>query len=224
MLKTTTMKSLKVFSSICLLALFSLISGGVWGQVSESFESGLTSAYQTVTVNLSSGSWYIKDVCSGTTGVNSGTKSAQLKSATGAQLITPTLIGGVNVISFYVTSSTASGAYQVNVSSDNGTTWTAASGSPFTIGTTKTLRTITINDPSINKIQIYRTGATLYFDDVLITPIPNSSLYSKATGDLDNLNTWGTNTDGSGTAPTNFSSNGMIYEIRNRSAATISAS
>jgi hypothetical protein len=195
----------------------------VWGQVSESFESGLTSAYQTVTVNLSSGSWYIKDVCSGTTGVNSGTKSAQLKSATGAQLITPTLIGGVNVISFYVTSSTASGAYQVNVSSDNGTTWTAASGSPFTIGTTKTLRTITINDPSINKIQIYRTGATLYFDDVLITPIPNSSLYSKATGDLDNLNTWGTNTDGSGTAPTNFTSNGMIYEIRNRSAATISA-
>jgi hypothetical protein len=217
------MKFFKLFSSICLLAVFSLISGGVWGQVSESFESGLPTSYQTGTVNLSSGSWYIKDGMRGTTGVNSGVYSAQLKSATGSQLITPTLIGGVNVISFYVTASTISGAYQVNISSDDGTTWSPAIGSPFTIGQTKTLMTITINNPSVNKIQVYRTSATLYFDDVLITPIPNSSLYSKATGDLDNLNTWGTNTDGSGTAPSNFTSNGMIYEIRNRSAATISS-
>ncbi len=59
--------------------------------------------------------------------------------------------------------------------------------------------------------------------NVAVTGLRSGTVYSKATGDLDNLNTWGTNTDGSGTAPTNFTSNGMIYEIRNRSAATISA-
>lgn len=59
--------------------------------------------------------------------------------------------------------------------------------------------------------------------NVAVTGLRSGTVYSKATGDLDNLNTWGTNTDGSGTAPSNFSSNGMIYEIRNRSAATISS-
>lgn len=45
--------------------------------------------------------------------------------------------------------------------------------------------------------------------------------YSKSTGNLDDVNNWGTNTDGSGTVPTNFTSNGIIYEIRNRATATI---
>lgn len=138
-----------------------------WGQTTESFETGLPSSYTSSlqTAALGTGTWQIRDVIAGTTGVQTGTKSAQIRSATNAQIITPTLSGGVGMVSFYVTSSTTSGAYQVNVSSDSGVTWTPATGSPFTIGTTKTLKSITINNSSVNKIQVYRTGGTIYIDD-----------------------------------------------------------
>ena len=138
-----------------------------WGQIFESFESGLPTSYTSTlsNVTLGSGTWQIDDVVQGTTGVQTGSYSAQIKSAIGAQIITPTLTGGVGVISFYVTASTTSGAYQVNLSTDDGVTWSPATGSPFTISTTKTLRSITINNSAVNKIQIYRTGATIYIDD-----------------------------------------------------------
>lgn len=47
--------------------------------------------------------------------------------------------------------------------------------------------------------------------------------YSKSTGNLDDLATWGLNTDGTGSAPSNFTTDGAIYEIRNRATATIGA-
>jgi hypothetical protein len=47
--------------------------------------------------------------------------------------------------------------------------------------------------------------------------------YSKATGNLDDLSNWGLNTDGTGSAPSNFTSDGAIYEIRNRATASIGA-
>ncbi|NBW28743.1 MAG: hypothetical protein EBR38_09290 [Flavobacteriaceae bacterium] len=162
----------------------------VMGQVTEGFESGLPSSYPTGTVNvtLGSGTWSITNVIAGSTGVNSGSKSAQLRSVTGSQITTPTISGGVGTISFYVTASTTSGAYQVNISSDNGSTWSAAPGSPFTISTTKTLRTITVNNYNVNKIQIYRTDATIYVDDFSTTTNPiNGTIAS---------NEYGTHTDG----------------------------
>jgi hypothetical protein len=174
-----------------LLAAFILLFGvnEVKGQITEGFESGLTGSYQTGNVTLGSGTWNVTNVMPGTTGVNSGTKSAQLKSDTGSQITTPTISGGVGTISFYVTaSSPTSGAYQVNISSDNGSTWSAAPGSPFTISTTKTLRTITVNNYNVNKIQIYRTGATIYVDDFSTTTNPiNGTIAS---------NEYGTHTNG----------------------------
>ncbi len=160
--------SISVFLCLCTVS---------FGQISESFESGLPSSYNTslITATLSSGDWQVKNVIAGTTGVNSGTKSAQIRSATGAQIITPTLSGGVGEISFYVTASTSSGAYQVNISTDDGVSWAAAPGSPFTISTTKTLKTITVNNSSVNKIQIYRTGATIYIDDFSTTTFAGST-------------------------------------------------
>ena len=165
-------RSVKVLSLLVVL----MVGGGVWGQLTEGFESGLTTSYQTTTVTLGSGSWSVTNVLAGTTGVNSGAKSAQLQSATGSALITPTLSGGVGTISFYITASSSSGAYQVNISTDNGINWSAATGSPFTISTTKTLRTITVNNSSVNKIQIYRTGATIYIDDFATTTYPTAPL------------------------------------------------
>lgn len=51
-----------------------------------------------------------------------------------------------------------------------------------------------------------------------------TQLYSKSTGNLETLSNWGTNTDGTGTAPANFSTAGITYNIRNNAAPTIGAS
>ena len=165
--KTKTTSSLKGFFTLVMMVLGMGVS---WGQISEGFESGLTSSYQTATLTFGSGQWAVTNTMYSTvTGVNGGSKCAQLQGATGSALITPTISGGVGTISFYVTASTTSGAYQVNISTNNGSTWSAVTGSPFTISTTKTLKTITVNNSAVNKIQIYRTGATIYIDDFSTT-------------------------------------------------------
>ncbi|MBU3675836.1 MAG: T9SS type A sorting domain-containing protein [Chitinophagaceae bacterium] len=166
------------FSRMMLVAMLCHISFVLKAQWTESFEFGLPASYNSTpsNINLSSGQWQIKDVQSGSNGVQSGLKSAQFRSATGSQIITPILPAGIHTLSFYVSASTASGAYQVNVSSDGGQTWTPAPGSPFTIGTSKTFRQIILNSYSVNRIQIYRTGAVLYVDDVAVTTPPTFSL------------------------------------------------
>lgn len=44
--------------------------------------------------------------------------------------------------------------------------------------------------------------------------------YAKSSGDLNNLSTWGSSTDGTGTAPDNFVSNGQVFNLRNRTASS----
>ena len=48
-----------------------------------------------------------------------------------------------------------------------------------------------------------------------------TNYYSKSAGNLDALATWGVNTDGTGTAPSNFSSASQIFNIRNNAAPAI---
>jgi hypothetical protein len=59
--------------------------------------------------------------------------------------------------------------------------------------------------------------------NVAVSGTRTGSYYSKATGNLDDINSWGSNTDGTGGSPANFSTDGIIYEIRNRTTATIGA-
>jgi hypothetical protein len=47
--------------------------------------------------------------------------------------------------------------------------------------------------------------------------------YSKSTGNLELTSSWGTNTDGTGTAPGNFTNNGQVFVLRNRAAASLTA-
>ncbi len=47
--------------------------------------------------------------------------------------------------------------------------------------------------------------------------------YSKAGGDLDQLSTWGDQTDGSGASPADFTTAGVTYIITNRATATLGA-
>lgn len=64
-------------------------------------------------------------------------------------------------------------------------------------------------------------GATT--QNVSVTGNVNSNFYSKSTGSLDVLATWGTNTDGSGAAPANFTSNNITFNVRNNATPTIAA-
>ncbi len=50
-----------------------------------------------------------------------------------------------------------------------------------------------------------------------------TDFYSKSTGNLNTLATWGSNPDGSGTAPLNFTDSGITYHIRNNAEPTIGA-
>ena len=65
------------------------------------------------------------------------------------------------------------------------------------------------------------TGATT--KNTAVNGARTGTYYSKSTGNLDDVLNWGLNTDGTGSNPSNFTSNGIIYEIRNRGTATISA-
>ncbi|MCA0426309.1 MAG: T9SS type A sorting domain-containing protein [Bacteroidetes bacterium] len=57
--------------------------------------------------------------------------------------------------------------------------------------------------------------------NVAVSGTRTGTYYSKAIGNLNDLNTWGLNADGTGSSPSNFTSDGVIYEIRNRAIATI---
>ncbi len=56
-------------------------------------------------------------------------------------------------------------------------------------------------------------GNGLSLDDVVITPETNI-FYSKETGNLNTLATWGVNADGTGTAPASFSLENTTYYVR----------
>ena len=273
------MKSLKVFSSICLLALFSLISGRVWGQqayysmssgnYSQNF-SDIANWTNDYAAGTGASNWKVaatatgSSVTSGTVfatttsgGVQKGTQSLIIlatgnnSSATDlllnfsgrtAETISLDWLKVVNTANV----SPRSSDLKIQYSTDGGSNFTditgytiprilnnstAESGSLSSINLPAALNnqsTVVLRFYVWNNSQIGGAGnrPKWQLDNISVTssPIVNPTLlYSKATGDLDNLNTWGTNTDGSGTAPTNFTSNGMIYEIRNRSAATISS-
>ncbi len=150
--------------------------------INESFESGLPTSYSSGNVTLSSGTWNGTNIIRGTTGVNSGSYSLQLQSANGSQITSPTL-ENVKKIEFYSTNST-SGSFQVNISTDDGATWSAAPGSPFSQGTTATFRSIDISTSGVNKVQIYRTAGTLYIDNVVINCQASTDPKATITGAL----------------------------------------
>jgi hypothetical protein len=153
--------------------------------VTESFETGLTGGYQTATVTLSTGSWRITNVLSGTTGVNTGTRSAQLQSATGSALISPSFENGISSISFWATSSVTNGSIQVNYSIDGGVNWIPTLNSPYTnlnSTTTQIVADVNTNVPTL--IQIRRTAGTIYIDDVVINSYINNPIFVSGYQDL----------------------------------------
>ncbi|MBU6159071.1 MAG: hypothetical protein KGP35_08575, partial [Bacteroidetes bacterium] len=51
-----------------------------------------------------------------------------------------------------------------------------------------------------------------------------TNFYYKGTGNVTSVSSWGTNTDGTGTAPVNFTTNKQIFNLRNAASITLDAS
>lgn len=51
---------------------------------------------------------------------------------------------------------------------------------------------------------------------------PQTTYYSKSSGNLDDLSTWGSNADGTGCSPANFTTAGVTYNVHNNTAPTTS--
>ncbi|MEQ1676166.1 MAG: hypothetical protein ABL876_05680, partial [Chitinophagaceae bacterium] len=71
-------------------------------------------------------------------------------------------------------------------------------------------------------------GGTFSIDDVTFNGVatfsgPITPYYSKAVGNLTTLATWGTNTDGTGTAPSNFTADGQVFNVVNSGSVTLDA-
>jgi hypothetical protein len=67
-------------------------------------------------------------------------------------------------------------------------------------------------------------GVTTYTQTVAVSgTAAAAAYYSKSTGNLELPATWGTNNDGSGIAPADFTSNGQTFNVVNQSLATIGA-
>ncbi len=61
----------------------------------------------------------------------------------------------------------------------------------------------------------------LAIDDLTITLNEATKFYNKSSGALNLLSSWGSNLDGSGTAPSNFSANDQLFVVKNSLNATI---
>jgi hypothetical protein len=91
-----------------------------------------------------------------------------------------------------------------------GTTWTASDLTNSGFG----LRMVAKNRGSKDaQAEIDYIRIVLYFNQ--------SYFYSKATGNLETLATWGRNTDGTGLAPIDFTTSGQVFFLQNRVSASL---
>lgn len=93
-----------------------------------------------------------------------------------------------------------------------GTTWTPADFTNVNFGARIQARNQG-NKPA--QAEVDHVRIVVYFNQTFY--------YSKSTGNLELPATWGLNTDGSGTAPANFTSNGQVFVLRNRAATSLTA-
>ena len=67
----------------------------------------------------------------------------------------------------------------------------------------------------IDDVGIWNRVLTLQEIQTLYTATNSTNYYSKSTGSINQLSTWGTNPDGSGTSPLSFDSSNTIYNVVN---------
>lgn len=114
-------------------------------------------------------------------------------------------------------------AVTLSISDDN---FATSSTIPYTnVGGTNTWGTISIaipvtfeNKASVKLRWTYVGGSTFSYagyDDIVVTGVFSPVFFYNGTGPVDALSSWGTNTNGSGSNPANFTSNGQTFNLIN---------
>lgn len=93
-----------------------------------------------------------------------------------------------------------------------GTTWTAAELAASTFGVRIQVRN---QGSRAAQAEIDHVSLVVYFNQAFF--------YSKSTGNLEDLATWGNTITGAGIAPANFTAAGQVFFLQNRSTATLTA-
>lgn len=139
--------------------------------LSEGFESRVISGYQSATFSYPSGNWDLTNTTTGT-GPNAHAPSArsmQLQGSPQGNIISPP-VNNINTVTFWgrSNSSTTTVSFSYRVGSMGA--WIDVPESPYTLTTTYTQYTATINNPSANiQFKIAVTGSVIaYIDDISV--------------------------------------------------------
>src|SRR3982751_596360 len=108
------------------------------------------------------------------------------------------------------------------VSADNSTfgSSTSISYSSPTLNTTGFYVRFSPQSPGVKSGTITVNGGSA-FTSVSVGGTATAIYYSKSAGSLNVLSTWGTNKDGTGVAPANFTDPGQVFAIQNNPAPTV---
>ena len=149
-------------------------SGSVGTTVlNEKFESGTKTAYSSGNVTLASGSWYFNNALIGnlSTDKKTGLQSARVQ-ASGSLTMNFDVSGAKSIkISHANFSSDTGASWQLQMSTNGGSTWTNI-GSTNTSTSTLTVKTFTLSQTAPARFRIVVSGTTgkrLNFDDIEIS-------------------------------------------------------
>ncbi|MFB9090632.1 lamin tail domain-containing protein, partial [Flavobacterium paronense] len=116
--------------------------------------------------------------------------------------------------------------FTVSTSATGGAAGSASVTLPYTAGALSSTTVYVQYNPiavgSASQTLTISGGGTSATVSVTATSV-TSVFYSKSSGNLDSLATWGTGTDGNGTQPASFTSGNATFTIANQTAATIGA-
>ncbi|MGG9970145.1 beta strand repeat-containing protein, partial [Ferruginibacter sp. SUN002] len=179
------------------------VSSNGWGS------TGLdANDYYQFSISPTAGNDFTISSIAATHNLSSQTATGQIQYSYSSSFTSPSIVGSTFALSTTATTTTAS---SLSISVTNGQTlylrfyvYNNGSGNTITNSQTVRCRNFTV------------TGTTA-------AAVTTTNFYSKSTGDLNSTANWGTSTDGTGTAPTDFTTNGQIFNVRNNASPTIGA-
>jgi len=161
--------------------------------LTESFESGTKTSYAAGNVTLSSGSWYFDDALIGnlSTDRKNGTQSARIRN-TGTVEMNFDYTGGASTVTVKhaVFSSDGSSTWELQVSTNGGSTYTKVGSTVTTSSTTLQTATFTVNLTGNVRFAIVKTGGgtnRINIDDFVINPSGTSGGGGGTGTDDDNM-------------------------------------
>jgi endonuclease G len=142
--------------------------------ISEGFESGTKTAYAAASVTLGSGAWYFDDALIGTlsTDRKNGSQSARIRNTGSIEMSFDLTAGASTVtVAHAVFGTDGSSTWELQVSTDGGSTYTKVGSTVTTSSTTLSTATFTVNATGNVRFAIVKTGGgtnRINIDDVVV--------------------------------------------------------